>query len=98
MYKYWSNQPIQARAINDAGVVVGNAPLPADHSSSVPVYWSTPAGFTAIPEAPLTGESQPMHINIHNQVAMRAVVWGYQSNVTAIGEGYTYIGTYGASD
>jgi len=98
LFKYWLNQGIQARSINDAGVVVGETPLPADYSSSVPVYWSTPTGFTAIPVAPLTGESQAMHINNNNQVAMRAVVWGHQSNVTKIGQGYTYIGTYDTSD
>ena len=98
LYKYWTYQGIQAQSINDAGVVVGKTPLPTDYSSSVPVYWSTPPGFTAIPVAPLTGESQPMHINNANQVAMRAVVWGHQSNITKIGQGYTYIGTYGASN
>jgi len=98
LYKHWLNQGIQAYSINGAGVVVGTTPLPADYSSSVPVYWSTPSGFTAIPVAPLTGESQPVHINNNNQVAVRAVVWGHQSNVTKIGQGYTYIGTYGGSD
>jgi len=99
LYKYWPYQGIQAYSINDAGVVVGTTPLPAYYGSSVPVYWSTPSGFTAIPVAPLTGESQPVHINNNNQVAMRAVVWNHQSNVTKIGvSGFTYIGTYGTSD
>jgi len=98
LYKHWLYKGIQARSINDAGMVVGETALPSDYSSSVPVYWSTPAGFTAIPVAPETGESQAMHVNNNNQVAMRAVVWGHQSNVTKIGQGYTYIGTYGSSD
>jgi len=99
LHRDWTNRASLAQSINDARGVVGSAPLPADGNDSVPVYWSTPSGFTAIPEAPLTGESQPMHINNNNQVAMRAVVWGHQSYVTKIGvSGYTYIGTYGGSD
>jgi hypothetical protein len=98
LYKFWTYQGIQAYSINDAGVVVGMTPLTTDYSSSVPVYWSTPSGFTAIPKAPFV-ESQAMHINNNNQVAMRAVVWNNQSYVSKIGvPGYTNIGTYGSSN
>jgi len=100
LYKCWLNQGIQAYSINDAGVVVGTTPLPTDYyGNSVPVYWSTPSGFTAIPVAPSV-ESQPVHINNNNQVAMRAVVSNHQSYVTKIGvSGFTYIGgSYATTD